>query len=876
MARLRRFLLRLRNALRPYRAEPDLAREVDSHLRLMRDDFERQGLAPDQALTAARARFGGVEQTKERHRDIRSFVWIDAIRCDVVYALRAARNNKGLALLVVAVLALGIGANTAVFSVVNAILLKSLPFPDPDRIVTLSTSLAGSEPGLSGQIADADFDDWRGQASSFEAMTYFAARPAAVVARDRAEFARVATVSGEFFKVFGVQPVAGRLFDVDDPPPAALVVSHAFAQSHFGGADQAVGRTIRLFNRSFPIGSVVPPAFTFPEGTEIWTRIPQPTTQNPPRRSSLSFRAAARLKRGISLDQAQSEMTTIAGRLERQYADTNVGRRIVVMRLHDQMVGNVRLMLYVLLGAVGLVLLLACTNLATLLLARATARTREITVRAALGASRARIVRQMLAEGLLQGLIAGAAGLALAFAGMRALVAFIPADVPRLAEIAIDRRVLLFTLVVSLVSSVLLALAPAFQASLVRVEHALRQSGARSVGGARTRRVREALVVVQIAIAVVVLTGGTLLIRSFVALQHVALGFRPENVLVIDARVATSNPRQDASLFFRDLIAEMSRVPGVVAAGATMAAPGRVDSTGGYWIDRVPQPSDMAKGPSAVLSIVSPGTFGALGTPIVSGRDFDDRDVRDAAMTAIVNETLARRAFPGRDIVGHRIVCAFDTNEPMTIVGVVGDVRQAGPAQESRPECYMPYLQHNYNGATLSVVIRTTTDPMALAETVRRKARELEPGVPVRFTTLESLTAQNVAQPRFRALLIGEFAAVALVLAVIGVFGVMAYAVSQRTSEIGLRVALGATPAEIRWLVFGRGLALMGIGVAAGLFGAALAARYLDSLLFEITPTDPATYLGVASILAATSLAAMYVPAARATRIDPIVALRCE
>ena len=528
------------------------------------------------------------------------------------------------------------------------------------------------------------------------------------------------------------------------------------------------------------------------------------------------------------------------------------------------------------LAAAGLVLLIACTNLATLLLARATARMREITVRAALGASRARIVRQMLAEGLVLGLAAGAAGLALAFAGMRALVAFIPADVPRLAEIAIDRRVLLFTLVVSLMSSVLLALAPAFQSSQVRVEHGLRQSGARSVGGTRTRRVREALVVVQIAIAVVLLTGGTLLIRSFVALQNVALGFRPENVLVVDARVATSDPREDASLFFRDLIAEMSRVPGVVAAGATMAAPGRVDSTGGYWIDHVPQASERAKGPSAVLSIVAPGTFAALGIPIVRGRDFDDRDVRDAPMSAIVNETLARRASPGRDIRGHQIVCGFDTDEPMTIVGVVGDVRQAGPAQESRPECYMPYLQHRYSGATLSIVIRTTTDPMALAETVRRKAREREPGVPVRFTTLEALTAQNVAQPRFRALLIGEFAAVALVLAVIGVFGVMAYAVTQRTSEIGLRVALGATPGQIRWLVFGRGLALIFVGVAGGLFGAALAARYLTSLLFEIEPTDPMTYLSVAAILAATSLAAMYGPASRATRIDPLVALRCD
>jgi predicted permease len=364
--------------------------------------------------------------------------------------------------------------------------------------------------------------------------------------------------------------------------------------------------------------------------------------------------------------------------------------------------------------------------------------------------------------------------------------------------------------------------------------------------------------------------------RSFVALQHVALGFHPQNVLVIDATVATADPHQNASLFFRDLMAEMSHVPGVMGAGATMAAPGRVDSTGGYWIDHVPQPSERAKGPSGVLSIVAPGTFAALGIPLVRGREFDDRDVRTAPLTAIVNEALARRALPGQDVIGHTIVCGFDTIEPMTIVGVVGDIRQTGPADESRPECYMPYLQHFYNGATLSVVLRTATDPMSLAETVRRKAQELAPGVPVRLTTLDALTAQNVAQPRFRALLISEFATIALALAVIGVFGVMAYAVSQKTAEIGLRVALGATPRQILWLVFGRGLAVIGIGLAVGLFGAALTTRVLATLLFEIKPTDPVTYVGVAALLAMTSLVAVYVPAARATRVDPLVALRCE
>jgi predicted permease len=872
--------LRLANALGPGRAEPDLAREVASHLTLIEDELRRKGLGPEEARLAATRAFGGVEQAKELHRTARSFVWLDDIRRDVAYALRTARRSPGFALLGVTILALGIGANTAVFSVVNAVLLKPLPYQDPDRIVMLSTSVAGREAGpIRGQIADADFQDWRNQATSFEAIAYFWARADAVMVGEQAEYTRAGRVSGDFFRVFAVQPVAGRSFGAEEvrPGPAnTAMVSETFGRSHFGGSREAVGRTIRVRNRPLSIIGVVPAGFSFPEGAEIWIPIPLPDAANPLRRGGDNFRAVARLKGGVGLEQAQSDMATIAGRLEQQYPDTNTGRHVNVTRLRDQIVGDVRLMLYVLLAAVVLVLVIGCTNLATLLLARATARTQEINVRAALGASRGRIVRQMLVEGLVLGLAAGAAGLGLAFGGMKTVVAFIPGNVPRLDEVAIDQRVLVFTLLMSVIASVLLALAPALQASHVELESALRQGGTRSVAAGRMRRVREGLVVLQLAMAVVLLVAGGLLMRSFVTLQEVPLGFQPERVLVADATVATPDPRESATLFFRDLLSAMSRVPGVVAAGATMAAPGRVDSTGAYWIDHVPQPSEMRTGSSNVNSIVAPGTFAALGIPLVRGRDFDHRDVRDAPMTAIVNETLARRALPGQDVVGHKIVCAFDTLEPMTIVAVVGDVRQAGPADRPRPECYMPYLQHFYNGATLSIVIRTANDPMSLAETVRRKAQELAPGVPVRFTTLDALTAQNIAQPRFRALLIGEFAAVGLVLALIGVFGVMAYVVSQRTAEIGLRVALGATPGQILSLLLGRGVGVIGVGLAVGLLGAVLTTRYLASLLFEIKPTDPVTYVAVAALLATTSLVALYVPASRATRVDPLVALRYE
>ena len=507
MAFLRRFFLRLVNACRPWHAEPDLDRELASHLRLLEDDYQRRGLSPQDAKDAAKRAFGSIERTKDRHRDARSFAWIDDIRHDAAYALRAARRRPGFALLALSIMALGIGANTAVFSVVNAVLLKRLPYQDPERIVTLSTSVVGHENGpISGQIANADFEDWQIQATSFEASAYFAARSTAVMVADQAEYARVARVSSSFFRVFALQPSAGRTFDIEEIAAgraAAAIVSAAFAEVHFGGSHSAIGRTIRLYNRPCLIVGVVPPGFTFPERTEIWTPMPLPDQGNPVERGGANFRAVARLKSRADLEHAQAEMTAIARQLEQQYPETDTGRHVTVTRLREQMVGVVRLMLYVLLAAVLLVQLIACTNLATLLLARAAARTEEMSVRAALGASRARIARQMLVEGLAQGCCSGLVGLALAFAGMKTLVALIPAKVPRLDEVAIDRQVLLFTLVVSVIASLLLALAPAFQASQVQLESGLRQGGTRSVAGAGTRRTREGLVVLQLALSVV-------------------------------------------------------------------------------------------------------------------------------------------------------------------------------------------------------------------------------------------------------------------------------------------------------------------------------------------------------------------------------------
>ena len=629
---------------------------------------------------------------------------------DLRYAFRTLGRSKGFTAVAVVTLALGVGANTAVFSMVNAVLLRPLPYHDPDRIVTLTSSVT-SRPlsDLDRQVSVPDFQDWQAQSTAFQAMAYYSARQTSVTIGSTAEYAQVARVAPDFFRVFDSQPIVGRLFISDEEKPGsggAALISYAFAQHNFGNGERALGQTIHLFGNNGRVVSIVgvlPAWFDFPARTDIW--FPDDTIADPSRTSRSAFNrlAVGRLKSDASLERAQAEMASIAARLQQQYPKTNEARAVTVTRLNDDLVGNVRLMLYLLLAAVGLVLLIACANLATLLLARATARTQEIAVRAALGASRWRLVRQMLVEGVALALLSGVAGVVLAVWGTKALVALAPQNVPRLTEATVDTRVLVFTLLVSVTASLLLALVPAFQASRIDVEHALRLGGTRGSVGGQRGRARETLVMAELALSVVLLATGGLLIKSLMALQHVSLGFRPANVLVMDATISTSDPRSGATLFFRSLLRDVSTIPGVVAAGATMAPPGRIDSSGPYWIDYLPKDPNT-KAPQAVNSVIAPGTFTALGIPLKRGHDFNDGDRRDAPPTAIVNETLARQSLPGQDAIGHTIYCSFDSLEPMTIVGIVGDVRQLGPEREPRPECYMPYLQHFYNGATLSLV----------------------------------------------------------------------------------------------------------------------------------------------------------------------------
>lgn len=540
------------------------------------------------------------------------------------------------------------------------------------------------------------------------------------------------------------------------------------------------------------------------------------------------------------------------------------------------MVRDVRLTLYLLLGVVSLVLLIACANTATLLLGKATARTREIAVRAALGASRRRIVRQLITESSLLALLAGACGLLLASAGSKALMALAPAGLPRLREVGIDHWVLAFTLGISLTTSLLFGLVPALYASKVDLNEALKRAGTRSVIAGGMVRMRGVLVVAEIALAVALLSGAGLLVKSLVALHNVALGYRPENVLVMRATVPVPAQSQIASKFFQDVLPKITRVPGVLSAGATMAPPGNIESSGGYFIDRLPPQSEWNNAPPVVMSIVAPGTFAALGIQLKKGRDFNDGDTTGRPFVAVVNEALVRKSFPGQDPIGRTIFCPFDNFKGMTIIGVSGDVRQLGPAAEPMPECYMTYRQHGFNGNTLSIVARTAVNPDTLIETFRRVARETSPDVPMRFTTMEEMLSEGVAAPRFRGLLFALFAGLAVCLSMAGVYGAMAYAVGQRSNEIGLRIALGADKASVLRLILGQGVLLAGVGLALGFAIAAGGTRFLASVLFQVQPNDPGVYVAVMILLGVVALVASYVPARRACKIDPLTALRQE
>jgi putative ABC transport system permease protein len=805
---------------------------------------------------------------------------MDKLLQDLRYALRGLFRQPAFAITAIFTLALGIGATTAIFSVVNAVLLRPLPYPDPERIVAVMN--LWTRTGLRGTTVSApDFHDWQAQSHSFAALGYFAGSETSVTVNGTASYASVYGVTPEYFDALGARSAAGRLLTKDEQQPGgplAVVITHPFWRKQFGGDPRAIGSTIKIDERTFTIAGVLAPGIRHPVRADVY--YPAWLRPETPSRSGHNYRVIGRLNAGVTVAQAQSEMSAIASRLEAQYPNSNAGKSAVVVPLLDLIVGDARQMLYVLFAAVGIVLLIACSNVANLLLARSASREREMVVRAAVGASRSRLVRQLLTESAVLGIAAGVCGMWLARLGVLALAALAPADLPRLDEIRVDHAALGFALSIALMASVFFGLAPALHVSRVQLVDGLRQGGKGSSVGARGGRARHVFVVAEIALAVVLVFGAGLLGRSLIALASVEMGFNPEHLLVFrtDVPVATIKDAPRATAFYRDLLAELRALPGVTATGGVTSLPTAVRSDGSYWIEGGPRLEDTGvRAPQALFTVVTPDYFRAMRVPFKSGRDFREADRLDAPFVAIVNESLARASFAGADPIGKRIQCGLDNLAFMTIVGVVDDVRTAGPARPAQAEIYMPYEQHPGPATALNLVVRTETlDPGGLIDTIGRKIRERDPDVPVRASTMQNTLDTASATPRFRTFLLTVFAGVALLLAIAGVYGVMTYTVSQRIPELGVRIALGATPQNVMKLIVWHGAKLAFAGLAIGLMAALMTGRILQGLLFGVTPRDPLILAGVIAGVAIATLVACYIPGRRAVRIDPMTALRAE
>jgi putative ABC transport system permease protein len=804
---------------------------------------------------------------------------MDTLLQDVRYSLRNLFRQPTFALTAILTLALGIGASTAMFGVVNAVVLRPLPFPDPDRIVAVTNFWLKT--GTRGQnVSWQDFGDWKEQSQSFAALGRFSGWETSVTVRGAGTYATVYNVTPGFFEALGMTASVGRLMTAEEvgrTGSLVAVITDAFWRQRFNADPAAVGGSVKFSERFYTIVGVLAPGQRYPIRADIYTPEVGPPTST---RSGHNYRVVGRLKDGVTVAQAQAEMIGIAKSLEATYPATNEGKSARVVPLKDLLVGESGRTLYLLFAAVGVVLLIACANVANLLLARSTGREREMVVRAAVGAGRGRLVRQLVTESVVLALAAALCGIWFAYMGVLALMAIAPSDLPRLDETRVNVTVLMFALAVALAASVLFGLAPAMQVSRVQLVEGLRQGGKGATIGSRGAWARSVFVVVEIALAVVLVFGAGLLARSLAAMAAVELGFTPEQVLVLNTAVPvrdrTDAPR--ATAFYRDLLSEIRTLPGVTAASATTALPTATRSNGGYAIEgRAPDEQFAMRRPQALFIVSTPHYFRTLDIPLKAGRDFNDGDTNDATPVAIVNEALVRRSFPDEDPIGRRIRCGLDRPEFMTIVGIVADVHTEGPARPAQPEIYMPFQQHPGPATALNIVVRTdAANPLTLADTISKTIRQRNADVPVKTTTMIGTLETAAATPRFRAVLLGAFAAVALLLALAGVYGVMAYSVIQRLPELGLRVALGASPRSIMTLILGEGARLAVAGLVVGIGLSLVASRLLEGLLFGVTPRDPLMLTTVSVAVALTMLAACIVPGRRAVRVDPMIALRAE
>ena len=856
----------------------ELEGQMDDELR---DHIEREtaknieaGLSPDEARRRAMVDFGGVAQIKEDVRDTSRFTWLEAALQDIRFAVRMLRKNIGFTTVAVITLALGIGANTAVFSVVYGVLLRPLPYSEPDRLVRL----VETTPNGSGTVSPPNYLDLAEQNRSFQSVAAYNSNAAPMTGAGDPENVTLTNVTGELFNALGARPELGRMLDRRDQASGhdhVVLLSHGLWMRKFGGNPSVIGATVKLDGEEYFIVGVMPASFRFPlVSTDAYIPLVFPSNVST-QRGAHYLNVVGRLKDGVTLPQAAADVSGISHTLAAQYPRTNENMIFTLMLLRDSWVGSTRTALWVLLGAVAFVVLIASTNVANLLLARASGRHRELAVRGALGASRSRIVRQLLTEGWTLSILGAALGLLIAYWGLKFMIASGPQDLPRMSEVRLDTAVLGYTSVVALFATLLFALFPALRLSSASLNSAL-TAGSRSAGEREEPRLRALLMAGEIALAVCLLSGAGLLLRSFSRLQAVDPGLDATNVLSFTALPASTRYPDTASLnaFYDRLFGELAAQPGVQQVGAIVGLPfSGTNFFSTYALDGVQQERQAVE-----VRAATPSYFKALKIKLLRGRSFTESDRGGSSQVVVLNQAAARKLMPGVDPIGHhfRFGARFGTERLSgTVVGIVDDTREFGQTQDAPPMAYVPFAQSPVSGA--SIVIRTSNSPLSVVSSVRGAITRVDKDLPLAdLATLEQLMSSTVAQQKFYAVLLSVFAALALLMASVGVYGVISYSASQRTQEIGIRIALGAQRSSILRMILQQGLATVVIGLAVGIICTLLLARFISSMLFNLPPHDPMTIMTSSALLVSVALLACYLPARRATRVDPMIAIRNE
>jgi putative ABC transport system permease protein len=887
---LRAWIQRMRGLFHNEQMDRELDDELKSHLEMHVADNLRAGMTAEEARRNALIKLGGVEQTKDSVRDGRGIPILGTLVQDVRFGVRMMRKSPGFAIVAVLTLALGIGANTAIFSIIDAVVLRPLPFRDPGHLVAVS-SVDPKDATHGGEISYPAFLDWRSQTHSFEELSVWNTTNLTFTGGDQAESVRSAVVSSNLFSLLGVSPPLGRVFTSEEDLPSEgqlpVMLSYEFWQSHFGADPNMLGRAITLDNRKYSVVGIMPARFQYPvqqARVELWIPIAsdlQGKNAMAAQRGVSYLQVVGRLKPGADISSAKADVQVVQERLNRQYPE-NRPHGVVIKSESQRVTGSAAPALIILLGAVGFLLLIACANVAGLLLGRATVRRKEFTVRRALGASRWTIVRQLLTESVLLAFAGGLSGLLVARWAISALVSIAPVDLARTSEIALDYRVLGFTFLVALATGVLFGLVPAFQAARSDMSPLLGDNTRGSSAGPDRSSLRSVLVTSQMAVAFVLLVGAGLLLRSFHRLQQVDPGFHADHVLTFLLDVPSErHAGAQRPVFVEELLQSTRALPGVRSASAVFGLPLSEDQAAYTTVEVEGHPVPNSQLPRAAFRIIESRYFQTMEIRLLKGRNFTPDDEQGGPPLAIVNEIFARQIFKGVDPLGKRIkpnISFGDAQDaPMReIVGVTADVNSRGIGEQAVPEVYAPQTPTDFIGE-MTIVVRTMIDPSSLVPTMRSLVSSMDKDLPVRdVKTLDQYVDGSISAPRFEALLLGTFAALAFLLTVIGIYGVISYSVVQRTREMGIRVAMGASRGNISFLVLREGVLLALIGVGIGLSCSLFAVRLIRGLLFGVEASDPVTFIGVSLLLVSVSLLASYIPARRASVVDPMVALRYE